>query len=285
MAEGEAAPAEVKPNEAAPASADPAAPATEQAPARDPNKVYTQAEVDQIAAKLRKNERYRTRKEVEAYYQGRESIKPQAPATPAAEPEKAPEPPKREAYGTYEEYLRADAAFTAERKADERFAQREKEASEKTAREAAQARAQEFQTKVREKYPDFDQRLADVGDMPMHRGVQDAISESEFGPDILNELVSKPQELERLAKLSESSAVREIGKMEARLEALKPAGSAPANPDPKAVKEPSKAPAPIAPVAAPKGTGNENDLSRLTDKPDEWAKQRNRDLHKRRTGT
>lgn len=288
MAETEAAPA---PAPEAPPPEAPAAPpaAPDAAPPRDPNNVYTQAEIDQITAKVRKNVRYRTRKEVEAYYQGRESVAAPAPAPAAAEAPAKEEPPKRDQFGTYEEYLRADAAFTAERKADERFEKREREASEKTAREQAQARAAEFQGKVREKYPDFDERLRDVGDMPMHRGVQDAISESEFGPDILNELVGSRTELERLAKLSEASAVREIGKMEARHEAAlkaKPQAPAPENPDPKAVKEPSQAPAPLVPVSAPKASGPVNDIfsAKLQENPEAWARERAKQERKSRAG-
>ncbi len=82
----------------------------------DPNKTYSQEEVDRITNKIRKNERYRTRKEVEAYYQGRESV-----ATPAKEVEqpKADQGPTRDQFGSYEEFLEAKADFTGRRAARE----------------------------------------------------------------------------------------------------------------------------------------------------------------------
>lgn len=270
----------------------PAAPASTEAPVgapagpeRDPAKPYTQAEVDAITAKVRKNERYRTRKEVEAYYQGRESVaQPAKPAEPPSE-DKAPE---RSNYSTYEEYVRADAAYVGRKAAEETLSKHEKASAEKREAEERTARASKFQETVRTKFPDIDSRLGEVGDMPMYRGVQEAISESEFGAEIFNDLVSKPAEFERLSKMSETSAVREIGKMEARIEAAarapKPEGAPtePAN-QPAAAKEPSKAPTPIRPVTATKAA-DPSDLTRLVDKPDEWRRARERELHKRRTG-
>lgn len=248
--------------------------AAPETPARDPNKVYTQSEIDQITAKVRKNERYRTKKEIEAYYQGRESA-----TAPKVEPEAKPkdEAPTREQFGSYEEFLEAKTEYTSRRAAREERATAAKEDAEKAETEAKTKRTQEFQSKVREKYPDMDSRLEDVGDKPMFKEVQEAIAESEFGPDILNELVSNPQEFDRLAKMSPASAVREVGKIEARLE-LK---ATPANPEPKEVKQPSNAPAPIKPIVGKTEVG---DGEPPHDQPEKWALWRNKQIAQRRAG-
>lgn len=257
-----------------------AEPASTVEPARDPNKVYTQAEIDAITAKVRKNERYRTRKEIEAYYQGRESVAPKAPET-TPEPPKEDPAPTRDKYASYEEFLEAKAEYTGRKAARDEHGNIQKSEAEKKAQEEKNERAKNFQTKVREKYPDIDSRLEEVGNMPMYRGVQDAISESEFGADIFNELVATPAEFERLSKMSETSAVREIGKIEARLEAA--AKAAPAGDPPKSepVKEPSRAPTPIKPIVS-KTVVSDGEPSH--DNPDAWKRWRDRQVHQKKAG-
>ena len=237
-------------------------------------RVYTQEEVDKIAAKVKKNERYRTKKEVEAYYQGRESVAPK-PAEAVVEA-KAADAPLREQFDSYEAFLEAKAEYTGRKAGNEAMAKMEKAASEKAAKESAEKTAQAFRDKVLQKFPKINEQLEDIGDMPIYRGVQQAISESELGPEIFNELVSKPSEFDRLMKLGETAAIREIGKLEARLELKeKPAPTT-------ETKKPSNAPAPIRPVV-PKAAATDDEPSH--DKPDEWARWRNRQVLKKRTGT
>jgi hypothetical protein len=163
--------------------------AAPETPARDPDKVYTQSEIDAITAKVRKNERYRTRKEVEAYYQGRESAAPRhvEPPAPVATPEDSA--PSRENFDSYEEYLDARAEYTGRKAARDERQKAEKEVQDRKAQETAAERVQNFRTKVESKFPDIQERLADVGDKPMYKGVQEAISESEFGADLFYQLV------------------------------------------------------------------------------------------------
>lgn len=270
----------------APASPAPAAiPAGEPAgdAPRDPNKVYSQDEVDKIAAKIKKNERYRTKKEVEAYYQGRESLSgargdAPAPGAPPAAPvvEKAPE---RANFESYEAFLDAKAEFNGRRAASEAFEKLEKEAKAAADQKAATARVQSFQAKVSEKYPDLHERVTEIGNITMPAGMSDAIQESEYGPDLLNHFADNPKEFERIAALAPSSAIREVGRLEARLEAAaKPATTAaPAAP------EPSAAPAPIR-VVGGTAVDTTDDLTKLVDKPDEWRKVRDKQAAAKRAG-
>lgn len=233
-------------------------------------RTYTQEDLDRITAKVKKNERYRTRKEVEAFYQGRESVVPKT--EPQVTEEKAP---TREGYESYEAFLEAKADFAGRRGAREERTRLEKETTEKAAFEARSKATTTFQEKAREKFPDMDEKVAEIGNMPMYMGVQDAIAESEFGPDILNELVSKPAELERLMKMSQTAAIREIGKLEARFEAATPKTT------PVEVKQPSKAPTPIKPVI---GKAEVGDGEPSHDKPDEWRRWRERQIQQRKAG-
>lgn len=238
--------------------------------APDQNKVYTQEEVDRIAAKIKKNERYRTKREVEAYYQGRmEQATPAAAAAPAAPEPAAQEekPPSRDQYESYEAYLEARAEYEAEQKAN-------------AERETATKRTQSFQSKLLEKYPDIQERAADIAHVVIPGHMVEAMHESDFGTDLLNEFVSNPKELERIAALSPSAALREIGRLEARLESAagKPTPSAtPAAPTP------SRAPTPIKAVG---GSTVSTDDEPSHDKPDQWKAWRDRQVAKaKRTGT
>ena len=252
---------------------EPAQPAT---PERDPNRVYTQAEMDAIAAKIKKNERYRTRKEVEAFYQGRESV---AKPVEAAPPPKVDEPPTRDQFDSYEAFIEAKAVFagkTAAREERTRVEQEQKaQAEEKTRHE----RLTNFQKTTAEKFPDLNERAAAVEHISMPDGMGDAIAESEFGPEVLNHLVSNPKDFERIASLSPSSALREIGRLEARFEAAKENATKADEPKTDPVKKVSSVPAPINPVAGKTVVG---DGEPSHDKPDEWMAWRNRQVAKRK---
>lgn len=249
---------------------------TEQKPPR----TYTQEEMDKIANKIKKNERYRTKKEVEAFYQGRESV-----AAPPAQPQEPAEekPPTREQFDNYESFLEAKADF-AGRKAFHAERQRYETETKAQAQAREQAeRVQSFQGKVNEKYPDLHERLEPIMNVAMPDGVAAELAASQFGPDILNHFAGDHKDFERFVALSPSAALREIGRLEARFESAAPATATTEAAPVTAAKKPSSAPAPIKPVggnAQPIG----DDLTRLVDKPEAWALARNKELLKRRTG-
>ena len=280
MAEETPAPAaEVKPAEApavdAPKAETPAEVKVETA--IDPNRTYTQTELDKILNKVKKNERYRTRKEVEAFYQGRESAVPK-PAAEPAKPVEADKPPTREQFESYEAFLDAKAEFTGKKAAHEYRQKAEAEQKQKAAQEAQTERLKSFQTKVNEKYPDLAERAESISHIKMPEGMGEAISESDFGPDILNHFVENSKDFERIAALSPSAAIREIGRLEARLEGAAKPESIPE------VKKPSAAPAPLKPVGGTAATGTD-DLSKLVDNPAAWKAARERDIRAKRAGT
>lgn len=237
-------------------------------------RTYTQEEIDRIVNKVKKNERYRTKKEVEAYYQGRESVKPQ-PGERAAAESKAEKQPVRADYDLYEEFLEAKTSYEARHSARAERERMDKEAKDKEASEAAMKTRREFHAKALAKYPNLDERLEEVSDAPMYPGVQEAIMESALGPEILNELLDNPKEFDRLAAMSEPAAIREIGKLEARLEA-KPSKAE----DKKDTKPASKAPAPVSPPGG--ATASTDDQPSDSDDIGSWMAKENRRLAKQR---
>ena len=285
MSEAPVAPAEAAPaaTEAAPVEAVVETSAADATVTSEPPKTYTQEDLDRITAKVKKNERYRTKKEVEAFYQGRESV-----AAPPAQPQEPAEekPPTREQFDSYESFLEAKADF-AGRKAFHAERQRYETETKAQAQAREQAeRVQTFQGKVNEKYPDLHERLEPIMNVAMPDGVAAELAASEFGPDILNHFAGDHKDFERFVALSPSAALREIGRLEARFESAAPATAtteaAPVTAAP-AAKKPSSAPAPIKPVggnAQPVG----DDLTSLVDKPEAWALARNKSLLKRKTG-
>lgn len=238
---------------------------------RDPNRVYSQEELDRITAKVKKNERYRTKKEIEAYYQGRESAQPKPEPAPAPKPENAA--PSRDQYDSYEAFLEAKSDYTARKAAADYRIQYEQEQNQAKAQEAQAKHRSEFHAKLLEKYPDILERSEAIASIQMPEGMADAISESEFGPDVLNHFASNPEDFARISALKPSAAIREIGRLEARFEATqeKPALTV--------VKTPSRAPAPIKPVS---GTAVSGDDEPSHNDPDKWMAWRNRQVQKRK---
>ena len=89
---------------------------------------------------------------------------------------------------------------------------------------------------------DYDEMVAS-SDVVVSDQVRDAILESEVGPRILYHLAENPDIAEKISKSSLITALREIGKLEARFEKNEPK-------EVKTVAVKSKAPAPISPIKA-----------------------------------
>lgn len=246
-------------------------------------KTYSQEEMDRITAKVKKNATYRAKKEVEAYYkglqQGVQVVTPKTETEPAA-----PAEPKRESYADYESYLEARADYRADRKVEERLAkdkEKEAERSNTTAQEKAVERFKKEAEAVAKEIEDF-QEVMETSEAPLTNAMRDAIYETEIPARIAYELAKNPQEAQRIAALSSARQGIEIGRLEAKLLAVKAAPSSttetPALPD-KPVREPSKAPEPIKPVGGKTTVANEEPDART--QPNEWTKWRQRQVQAR----
>ena len=138
------------------------------------------------------------------------------------------------------EYAEALAEWSAE----QAIVNLKKEESEKQAQAEREKVIKSWTAKLeaaKAELPDYEDMVAS-SDVVVGDHIRDAILESDVGPKILYHLAENPEIAEKLSSLSTASALREIGKLEARFEKVE----APAA---KAVSV-SKAPAPIAPLKA-----------------------------------
>lgn len=109
-----------------------------------------------------------------------------------------------------------------------------------------------------DKYDDFEEK---VGRVQPGMPFTDAIIECENAEDVAYYLGTNPSEAHRILQLNPRSQIREIGKLEAKLLATPPKP-----------KTPSKAPAPVAPLA---GTSPAvNDTPSATDPDKVWFEKR-----------
>lgn len=119
---------------------------------------------------------------------------------------------------------------------------------------------EERMVEARSEHEDYGEKLQEVADIQLPAYVDQAIFESECGPELAYYLAGNRADLERIVKLSPLAAARELGKIEALItpgtpvSGKKPTASAPA---PKV----TKAPKPIEPV----GGGSAGGTPSLTD--------------------
>lgn len=158
-------------------------------------------------------------------------------------------PPKREDFASYEEYLEAKADFRIAQTLTG-LEQKAVEARRAQAVEQRESTWQERQAAAAKKYADFeDVALAD--DLAITPVMAEAMKDSEMGPDVAYHLGKNPAEARRIAMLHPAAQVREIGKIEARLEA-KPL-----------TRQASKAPPPIDPIGG-SSAGGSGDVSKMS---------------------
>ena len=157
--------------------------------------------------------------------------------------------PVESQYERYEDYIEALTDF----KAAQAYHQIQQAEMQRQAQQRQQAQHSEWQSRVqqyRAQAPDFESVLENAEDIQLSPALQQAILEHENGPRLAYELAKDRKALERIARLSPASAIRELGKFEAH--ALNGDTKAPAI---------SKAPPPITPV----GTGS----TKSTKSPDQ----------------
>lgn len=194
-------------------------------------------------------------------------VAPQTPpkvADPAPKAEvKLPAKPQVGDFQTYEEYTEAIADWkiavsNAKRDADieklveARIRQKEDAEAKQTAearRKAAGDRYRERSEAAREKYPDFDERVNNP-EIKASNLVLNMLVDSEHGPEIAYYIASHKEIADKLYALGDTAmAMREFGKIEARVESALEAAAAPT-----AARSdvPAKATPPVGPPAGDK---------------------------------
>ena len=164
-----------------------------------------------------------------------------------------------------EKYAEAKATYEADKRVKE-FQSKQREETQKQFLDRVSASWEEKVAKAEDKYDDFEEK---VGKLDPRNPAVLAIMEADNGADIAHYLGTHVDEAKKIFSLSPSSAIREIGKLEAKL------SSTPEKP-----KAPSKAPAPVAtlsgtsPVASSEPSESDDTAS--------WIKKRQRQVHGKR---
>lgn len=178
-----------------------------------------------------------------------------------------PDPTKYEDAFKYAEDLAQwttdEALKTRDRDANERDAKAKHELVVKTWRERQDAHAKAN--------PQYSEKIA-AAEVQVSNEIRDAILESEVGPAILEHFADHPEDAERIGKLSVGGALREFGKLEARLEKKPEVKTEEVKKETKAA-EISKAPAPITPINGGNGAAVEvpiNGKGEFTGTPKQW---------------
>lgn len=167
----------------------------------------------------------------------RPATPPQPPATPTADPE-----PQEKDFDDYRLYVKAQARWEARQE----YAEREKDRIEQTQRQqdehdhrTVETTWQTRLTEARTADPTFDTRIN--WQTPMSLPMMHVIKTSDLGLQLLQYLSDNPDTAQRLSTLPPPDALREMGKLEARVDAAPSRGPAPALPV-------SHAKAPIKPL-------------------------------------
>jgi len=136
------------------------------------------------------------------------------------------------------EYAKALAKYSTEKALKDRD-QAEQQKQAQAEKEKVLTSWQSKLEQAKAELPDYEEMIAS-SDVVVSDQVRDAILESDTGPNILYHLAENPEVAEKIGKMSLISALREIGKLEARFE--KPTETQ------KPVVRKSNAPAPINPI-------------------------------------
>lgn len=194
-------------------------------------------------------------------------------AKPAADISKMPKP---DDFEKHDDYIQALTDFKVDQKlAGEKAQQREQalKAEQKTHLKSHLDRVTEFAKAT----PDFKDAMQDIADVRLSMTVNNAIIESEHGPQLMYEFAKNPAELERINALAPEVAARAIGRLEAKFES-----SAGKTNDPAPTSVPEKkvttAPKPITPVNSKAG----HTKTIRDDLPyEDWVKIRRADMRPR----
>ena len=140
----------------------------------------------------------------------------------------------------------------AEWSAKQALAKRDLEEAEKAAKQQQEQTVKSWQerlSKTKQVYEDFDEVVAE-SPVAVSDQVRDAILESDIGPELVYYFAKNPDVVEKISGMNVLQALKEVGRIEAKLE----------KPNDKPVEKPvqvSKAPPPISPI---KGTASADNL-------------------------
>lgn len=127
-----------------------------------------------------------------------------------------PQEPKPEQFRDMYEYAKALAEYTAEQKIQQMKQAEVQQKLEAERQQVIQTWAERV-NQAKAELPDFDDMVAS-SDVSVSDDIRDAIVESDVGPQLLYYLAENTDFAKKLSNMSARSALKELGKLEARLE-------------------------------------------------------------------
>lgn len=244
---------------------------TDQKPANEVAQEGKDSEEKHRSRAYRRLDRWRQRAiEAETRLKAFQEVQHGSAQSKQAPQEPASDEPKRDQFGSYEEFIEARAAWRAEKAADEKVRKILDENRKTTEQERTRGEHEKLTRawnaqieKARDELEDFDEVCAESEAIVTPK-MSEAILESDKGAMIAYYLAKNPGEAERISKLAPSKQVAAIVALEDKV--AKPA------------KQPSKAPEPIAPVGQKAEV--EKDPSKMSDA--EFAAWRRKQIARRR---
>ena len=170
----------------------------------------------------------------------------QAPAPKQADP--VSEKPQASQFNDAFEYAEALAEWSAEKALEQRDIQEQQRKVDEQRNEVIKSWSAKLEA-AKADIPDFDDMVAS-SNVQVRDEVRDAILESDVGPQILYHLASDDDYASKLAAMPTNKALKELGKLEVQFERKE----APIEKSEPVAR--SKAPAPIKPLTAGKGTSD-----------------------------
>ena len=170
----------------------------------------------------------------------------QAPAPKQADP--VSEKPQASQFNDAFEYAEALAEWSAEKALEQRDIQEQQRKVDEQRNEVIKSWSAKLEA-AKADIPDFDDMVAS-SNVQVRDEVRDAILESDVGPQILYHLASDDDYASKLAAMPTNKALKELGKLEVQFERKE----APVEKSETVAR--SKAPAPIKPLTAGKGTSD-----------------------------
>ena len=235
------------------------APGTETQPAPGhvddpPDPAAIKAETEALEATRKKAEddaRYWRKQKAEAR---KDYFKPEPPAAPPAKPAEKPRPEANQ-FDDYNDFVRADNDWAANRAVEQKKAQWDREAEEKTQNANTQQRMTSLQEKINEgyaKYDDFEDVALDPT-VPITPVIHEVLAETDNPADIAYYLGINRTEAIQISRMTPIAAARAIAKIEVQIASGQP-------PPP---KKTTTAPPPIKPVGsnAPAATKDPEDMT------------------------
>lgn len=211
---------------------------------KEPEKTFTQSELDAIVSKRLSKESKKLTRQAELEAENR-ILREQSNRR---EPEKVAGEPTPDNFSTTEDYLDARSEWIADRKIEAKLSERErKQAADEEAKERNKT-ISEWQRKVENvsaKHSDYDEALENVDHIKIPTMTQVAIMESEIGAELAYYLAKHPDELEKIVTLKPHAALMALGRIESKLTDTT-----------EAKKVTTKVPEPISPLRGKSGNVN-----------------------------